>query len=856
MPPGSPPIFAIGSNLRWKRRCNLQNTHQRKRESCAITPSISRKQESLSGAAWLVSEGAEVQAEFLDSLSDGEILALPYLFEFWAMAHQMPPEGDWRAWVAMGGRGAGKTRAGAEWVRAQVEGAKPLDKGRCRTVALVAETVDQARDVMVFGESGILACSPPDRRPEWQATRRRLVWPNGATAQVFSASEPESLRGPQFDCAWVDEYGCAAIDKGTNQPNKFLDPKSSESAVPHYSNGQQDELIQFQYLRAMAGYWGDPAHNPVSEEYGGPMVDMEHAYAWSWDARPYPFFPNDSERWSEGENYLRGHWITGRMTAWRLASVVEEVCGRAGLDACDTGGLHGHVRGYLVEQVAEPRAALQPLAIRYGFDAVERGGALVFRPRDGLADHVVDVDRVVRDDERDGAIEEVRGSDVELAGRVRLRFIEAGADYDVISEEAVLGVDDASVSTSEIPLAMTRAEGRQTVERWLSESRVATDTVRLTLPRSRLAVGAGDVIALPEEGGQGHFRVDRVEMLAHAQKLEAIRIEPASYRPVLVEPELGPLRGFDAPAPVTPFFLDLPLMTGEEVPQAPHVAVTARPWPGSAAVYVAEGGEDFSLDQILEARTPIGVTENALAPAPSGVFDRGAALRVRMRHGGLQSVGADRFLSGANLCAIGDGSPDGWELFQFRDAALVDVDTYEIGFRLRGQLGTEVEAIWPAGSYIVRLDGTPKQIGLTEGQIGQERHYRVGPASRPVDDPSYVHTVLAFEGAGLRPLSPVHLSVNGAPGSDMAFGWIRRTRIGGDRWETPEVPLGEEAERYVVRVVQSEAVLREEMVSAPVWTYTAAAQGADGLAGAFEVRVAQVSALVGAGRFAALGLVA
>jgi len=80
---------------------------------------------------------------------------------------------------------------------------------------------------------------------------------------------------------------------------------------------------------------------------------------------------------------------------------------------------------------------------------------------------------------------------MDLAGRVRLRFIEAGADYDVISEEAVLGVDDASVSTSEIPLAMTRAEGRQTGERWLSESRVATDTVRLTLPRSRLAVGAG-----------------------------------------------------------------------------------------------------------------------------------------------------------------------------------------------------------------------------------------------------------------------------------------------------------------------------------------------------------------------------
>jgi len=121
------------------------------------------------------------------------------------MEHQMPPEGDWRTWVILGGRGAGKTRAGAEWVRGRVEGVKPLDAGACKRLALVGETVEQVREVMIFGESGIMACSPPDRRPEWQATRRRLLWPNGAVAQVFSAHEPEGLRGPQFDGAWVDE---------------------------------------------------------------------------------------------------------------------------------------------------------------------------------------------------------------------------------------------------------------------------------------------------------------------------------------------------------------------------------------------------------------------------------------------------------------------------------------------------------------------------------------------------------------------------------------------------------------------------------------------------------------------------
>ena len=146
-----------------------------------------------------------MQTAFLDELSEGALLALPFLFEFWALPHQVPPEGDWKTWVCLGGRGAGKTRAGAEWVRAEVEGARPLDPGRSRRVALVGETIEQAVTVMVEGESGILACSPPDRRPLWDATRKRLLWPNGAEARVYSAHDPERLRGPQFDAAWVDE---------------------------------------------------------------------------------------------------------------------------------------------------------------------------------------------------------------------------------------------------------------------------------------------------------------------------------------------------------------------------------------------------------------------------------------------------------------------------------------------------------------------------------------------------------------------------------------------------------------------------------------------------------------------------
>ncbi|MEM6375554.1 MAG: glycoside hydrolase/phage tail family protein, partial [Pseudomonadota bacterium] len=654
---------------------------------------------------------------------------------------------------------------------------------------------------------------------------------------------------PQSKPFRFTEYGCSTIDKGTNQPNKFLDPKSSESSAPFYSTGQRDEYIQHQYIRALTSYWAEGENNPVSTEYGAPMLDMDHAYYWAWDMRPYPLFPNNRALWSDGENYGRGHWLNGRASARSLSSVVSEICLKAGVAAFDTSQLDGIVRGYMVDQVSDARSALQPLSLRYGFDAVERDGVLRFVMRTGEAAREIDLDTVVRDPELDGVIEATRGSDVDLAGQVRLRFIEADGDFEVVAEEARLpDRPPQAVSSSEIPLAMTRAEGRQTVERWLSESRLATDNVRLTLPPSQSDIGAGDVISIEEPGGRGLYRVDRADQSGGLQKLEAIRIDPESYRVGDVVETIPDVRRFTPPSPVTPFFLDLPLLQGDEVPHAPFIAVTAEPWPGSVALYASDEDANYALNRLITARSPVGVLQSALPVAPSGRIQGGAPVQVKMLGGQLESVTHRAFLGGANLCAIGNGDPGGWELIQFREANLVDTDTYLITALLRGQLGTESETVWPEGSYLVRLDGSAQQIQLPETRRGLRRFYRIGPADRPIDDPAYGAAQLSFEGLGLRPLSPVHLWLTGTPGTDRVLNWTRRSRIDADTWEGEDVPLGEETERYVVRVLQGGSLQREEIVSAPRWTYSAVAQAADGNLSGFTLEVAQISARFGPGR--------
>ena len=144
--------------------------------------------------------------EFLASLPPEALAALGADWLHRARPDQLPPEGDWTTWAMIGGRGCGKTRAGAEWVDALARGDPAFTAEPVGRIALVGETYHDVRDVMIEGESGLLNLPGCHRaRPLWLPSRRRLVWGNGAVAQAFSAEEADSLRGPQFGAAWCDE---------------------------------------------------------------------------------------------------------------------------------------------------------------------------------------------------------------------------------------------------------------------------------------------------------------------------------------------------------------------------------------------------------------------------------------------------------------------------------------------------------------------------------------------------------------------------------------------------------------------------------------------------------------------------
>lgn len=151
----------------------------------------------------------QLLAEWINGRTAEEGLALLYHWPFWARPDQLPPPGDrWWVWLIMGGRGSGKTRPGAEWIIQKER--EWYQKKRTASdhlrLALVAETEDDGRDIMVEGESGLLACAPPHNRPAYYPERRKLIWKSGAEAKLYSGDSPGQLRGPQHHFAWLDEF--------------------------------------------------------------------------------------------------------------------------------------------------------------------------------------------------------------------------------------------------------------------------------------------------------------------------------------------------------------------------------------------------------------------------------------------------------------------------------------------------------------------------------------------------------------------------------------------------------------------------------------------------------------------------
>ncbi len=660
----------------------------------------------------------------------------------------------------------------------------------------------------------------------WRAKDFRNWWSNAhhdrpdATPSVAPTSWI-----PKSKPIWFTELGCPAIDKGANQPNVFFDPKSAESALSRFSNGERDDLMQRRFLEAQLAFWSGES-NPQSDVYDGPMVDTANIYAWCWDARPFPFFPARADVWGDAANWRLGHWLNGRLGAVPLAGLVGELC--AGVES-DVANLAGLVTGFAVTATMSARDALEPLGLAYHFDAVESEGTIKFVMRGGdPAAALSRTDLVLAGREPGQGYAANRAQETDLPSASRIAYIDASADYrQAVAEAHRLVGASQRVAQSALPLVLDQEQAIGIGTRLLQDAWTMREQMSFALPPSRLALDPADVVAL-DAGGRG-WTLRLTEIADTGPRAIAAVATDAS----LYEPLTGPARApSPTPAPMQAgralaAFLDLPFL-GQGNEWAPSAAAFADPWPGAVLVLKSASESNYTLDTALTLPATLGETTADLYSGPLWRWDGVNELRVRLYAGAVAAEDDLAVLGGANTLALQNEDGE-WEVLQFANAVLTAPRQWKLTRLLRGQSGTEgaMRAPVAAGARVVLLNAAVKQMALGRNEYTLPFHILWGPQGKPVADPAYQSAALQFAGIGLRPLAPVHVAGITQPNDDIVLTWIRRTRIGGDSWDQTEVPLGEESEAYAIDIISGSAVLRTLNSAAPTATYTAAQQTAD-----------------------------
>ena len=484
-------------------------------------------------------------------------------------------------------------------------------------------------------------------------------WWSNAHYERVGGSELGSPTGwpPQGKPIWFTEIGCAAVDKGANQPSVFPDPKSAESGVPYFSTGKRDDLIQRRMLEAALQTFG-PAHgatlanNPVSSVYGGRMLEPSAIHLWTWDARPYPIFPAALDVWSDGPNWDTGHWLTGRLGGAPLDGLIAAILDDAGVGGYDTSALGEGPDGYVIDRPMSPRAAIEPLALAYAFEASEDGATVRFRPRGGEPVIILSEDDLVLPEDA-APLRLTRAQETELPREVSIGFTDAESDYRrsaVTSRRLVGGA--ARASHADLAVVTNDAAAERRAEIWLQDLWAGRESAEFALPPSALALTPGDVITLDAGGRQRMLElratVDTEQRRISARSIDIdvfmLETEPPRRPPPLPPPPLGPVHAV---------VLELPTLPGDDPPVTAHLAVFADPWLGPVAVWRSlDEGASYQQLAIIAAPSIIGETLDALPAGPSSRWDKVARTRVKLYGGALASASDLRVLTGANAAAV------------------------------------------------------------------------------------------------------------------------------------------------------------------------------------------------------------
>lgn len=741
---------------------------------------------------------------------------------------------DWGAGVDVYGNPKGTSIYDIAYLQGQIEGGEYYDY----YYASDADRLAQVRSNITDGLGKPWIYRNKDIRGWWENLHyNRVGGVESSTPTVWNAGAKKIV---------FSEFGCPAIDKATNQPNVFYDPKSSESFVPHFSGGNRDDQIQRAYYEAMVTYWRDNAPT-----IGGvKMISPSDMAAWTWDARPFPVFPYRTDIWSDGPNWTYGHWLNGRVGVVPLGELVKLICSWVGFPESDidvTGlvGANTVVRGFPIDNLMSPREALNPLFSAYLFDGFETQGKLKFILRANTPFTPIDAQDFVLSSNKNSGYELTRTQETELPAKSIVSFYDEAKDFQVGTVGASRQTTTSDVVAElRLPIVLPDDVMRLIAEVIIQESWAARERIEFSLPPSAIAFDPGDGALITLGGRQRSFRFTSIQKNT-AIEIQGEGIDTSIYEALISGAGVSSSRGIEVVGKTVLHFVDIPLVTGEEQRAwAPRVAAYQGPFPPSVNIYENTSTDLILTDQLFTA-TQMGVLAADLPASPHTVIDEGNIIQIDMNDPDFQVLSdtETNVRNGANAVAIRT-STGAWEVIKFVNASLQYGRRYNLSRLFRGQLGTYsiMESAIPAGQPVVFLDAASMlPISIPETRKFDEITYRYGPNVYATGSSFYQDVTHKGQAAGLLPYPVADIQFFPEDGQ-VRLTWKRQTRFGGEGFEESDVPLNEENERYEIDLLDKNDVLLTTIRST---TPSCVFVGAPSM---FKAYIYQMSLSVGRGR--------
>ncbi len=650
---------------------------------------------------------------------------------------------------------------------------------------------------------------------------------------------------PQSKKIWFTEYGFPSVDGATNQPNVFYDPASSESFFPRFSRGQVDIRAQRTGITATEARWNN-----------SPMLDR--LFLWTWDARPYPYFPDLINVWADGGVWATGHWVTGKFNISGLAAIIRDLCIRAGMaeSDIDVSRITTQVTGYVITRQASARTYLEELMQAYFIDAVESDGVLTFVPRGTSSVLSVQKDALVREPDReDGTlIVRTREQEADLPYALDVLYLQQSSNYQTGTAHATRQYTlSRRRITVPVSLVLSDAEAYHMAQATLNTAWAERVQCEYVLDESYSFLEPTDVITVNTDTVQYRLRITNTLQDLGRIHVQAVAEETDIYREVDSVIATPQAQAITPQASMYATLMDLPALPGKAVSDGNVMYVAATSlnghWRGAVLYKKTSDGVYVRIADI-PVKSVMGRIVAMQGQYMGNRMDYLSSLDVRIiGDESLYQVTQRELLNGANVMIVGD------EVLQFAQATLLEQGKYRLSTLLRGRLGTEhAVPSQTIGQSCVLLSNAAVAVDVPLSQIGQEQRYKVVGVGQNPNDAEIIS--FTYRGRALQPYAPVHLNYSGHIGEDMVIDWVRRDRLYGEWRNLVGMALSETREAYRLEIYADGLMVRSVDVEQSDYRYDVTAQTEDGVTAqsVLQIKLCQLSSQIGCGVEASLDI--